>query len=187
MKLSVSVPDDLWVQACKRAQGESPSAVIQTALLQFVGGSATSEYAVRPPLDKVLFAELEAARLRLVESARQMYQSGYRDGIKLAKDLGFSEMAYIVEVGCLKAAESMAAFAADIAMGTGYVPAGARPLIEPRKLVPYLGSYADFTNGNIEWTPAPPTIEGIDRALVDVWEGVNRPAESVDGPGRTKA
>jgi hypothetical protein len=177
MKLSVSVPDDLWEKAVRQAVGESPSGIIQKALSQFVGSSARSEYAVRPPLDTALAKELRAARAQIIDSAREMYQSGYRDGISLAKELGFSELAYIVEQGSLKAARTMAKFASEIAVGHSVAPPGARPLIEPSILVPYLGSYADFTHGGVEWTPTAPTVEGIDRALADVWEQVNSPVD----------
>lgn len=165
----------------------SPSAVIQAALTQFVGNSAQSQYAVRPPLDEALAAEVEAARMQIVESARQMYQSGYREGIELARSLSFSQMDYIVREGALKAAQTMAKFATEIAMEIADTPPGARPLIEPTILLPFLGSYADSSDGRVEWTPIPPTIEGIDRALADVWEQVNRPVESGGAPQEAKA
>jgi hypothetical protein len=174
MKLSVSVPDDLWVLAKRRVDDDSPSAVVQAALTAFGGGGPGTDYAVRPTMDEPLAADIEAARSRLVAEARDLFQQGYRGGVELAGRLNFHQLDYIVRRGAVDAAKSMAGMAWDIDMGRA--PEGAKPLIDPNVLLGYLGSYADYTGGEFE-TPTRPTVEGIDRALADVWERVNAPAD----------
>lgn len=173
MKLSVSVPDELWEQACRRVDYDSPSAVVQAALSRFVGDTGGNvDYAVRPDSAGELARALSAARAHIINDARELYQRGYRDGVKLAAELSFGQLAYIVRVGAKKAAQSQARLKIEIETGLAYVPEGSQPLIEPRVLIDYLGSYADYTGGEFH-TPAPPTIEGLDRALADVWESVH--------------
>lgn len=171
VKLSVSVPDDLWEQASRQVDADSPSAIVQAALNRFVGdGRGGADYAVRPELADDLAAALEAARAHIVGQARELYQAGYRKGVKFAGELNFHQLAYIVGVGSKKAAEDQADVAFDI--DTRRLLDGHRPFIEPRELIDYLGSYADYTNSGFP-TPAAPTIEGIDRALADVWDAVH--------------
>lgn len=173
MKLSVSVPDDLWEKVNRQVDDGSPSAVVQAALNRFIGdGRGTADYAVRPELADDLAAALEAARAHIVGQARELYQAGYRKGVKLAGELNFGQLAYIVRVGSKKAAQDQARVAFDIDTGRVPLPEERRPLIEPRKLIDYLGSYADYTGGEFP-TPAAPTIEGIDRGLDDVWDAVH--------------
>ena len=171
MKLSVSVPDNLWEQASRQVDDDSPSAIVQAALNRFVGdGRGGADYAVRPELADDLAAALEFARAHVVGQARELYQAGYRKGVELAGRLNFRQLAYIVRVGSKTAAQDQVSVAFDI--DTGRSPEGHRPLIEPRELIDYLGSYADYTGGELP-TPAAPTIEGIDRALADVWDAVH--------------
>lgn len=39
-------------------------------------------------------------------------------------------------------------------------------------LAEYVGSYADYTE-TVDWTPLPITVEGMNRALRDVWKRLN--------------
>ena len=155
---------------------DSPSAVVQAALSRFAGGGrGTTEYAVRPELNGELSAALEAARAHIVSEAseaRELYQHGYREGLDLAGKLDFRQLAYIVRVGAKEAAQNQASVAFDFDTGRLDRATHGGPLIEPRELIGYLGSYADYTGGEFP-TPAAPTIEGIDRALADVWDAVH--------------
>lgn len=87
MKLSASVPDELWNEARSlAADSESSSAVIQEALRRWVvqarGGPG---YATTPPED-VLDA-LQEARERLAREARAEFGHGYAQGVQCARRL----------------------------------------------------------------------------------------------------
>jgi hypothetical protein len=170
MKLSVSVPDELWEEARRRVDHDSPSAVVQSALSRLVATKAATDYQVRPASDEIS-AALDAARTRVVADAQEMFQTGYRHGLELAAKLGFRELEWIVRTGGLKAAKIASA-------------AGPNPVYEPPiragLLTKYYGSYADPLDG-IDWTPARPTIEGIDAALHDVWQQVTETGDLTSG------
>lgn len=77
MKLSVSVPDELWAsaRALVGEAGHSPSAVVQEALTTLTNGSPTGlPYARRPAGAEDL---LQEARKNLLVGAQQDYEAGY--------------------------------------------------------------------------------------------------------------
>ena len=87
MKLSVSVPDDLWEEARSVAKDpESSSAVIQEALRRWAtqarGGPG---YATSPPQD--VLPDLQEARERLAREARAEFGRGYTQGVQCARRL----------------------------------------------------------------------------------------------------
>jgi len=169
MKISVSVPDDLWGRACAAVGDESPSAVVQKALGRLIGpGGSRAEYAVRPELSDDLAAAITAARERLLADAKALYQDGYRQGVTLAGELNYRQLEYIVRVGSKRAARDQASVKLDEELGR--TPHS--PLIEPRQLIDYLGDHADYTGSGFP-TPEQPTIDGIDQALADVWQAFN--------------
>ena len=179
MKLSVSVPDELWDKARRRFDDDSPSAVVQSALSRLVAAQAAPDYQVRPVSDAIS-AALEAARARVVGEAQEMFQTGYRQGAELVAGLGYSQLGYMAEVGGVAAARNMAHFAYEKLIRKNPEYQG-EPLISPDLLVEYYGSYADYTSGELAgWTPSRPTTEGIDAALRDVWQRVT---ETVDLTG----
>jgi len=159
MKLSVSVPDELWEMARRQADDDSPSAIIQSALSRFVAAKAATGYQIRPVSDEIS-AALEAARARIDAERQEMFQTGYQQGLELASTLDYWELAWIVRVGGREAAKD--------ARSRGPNPS-LPPPINAGRLVKYYGSYADPLGG-VEWTPSRPTIEGIDAALHDVWQ-----------------
>ena len=181
MKLSVSVPDELWEAAQRRVDDDSPSAVVRAALNHLVAASeASAEYSVRPELDDDLTTAIEAARQSVLADARTMFQDGYRQGVKLAGELGFRQLDYLAGVGVKQGAKSMADFDRDMAFRPGLYPEGSEALIDTNILVKYVGDYADFVGDRITWRPADPTMEGIDYALRDVWQRVNAPADAAE-------
>ena len=174
MKFSISVPDELWESARSVVAGDSPSAVVQEALRRLTSEHAGGpSYAETPAMDEELAASLATTRQRLLEEARELYQSGYRSGVELAGRLSWGELSWIVGQGVLEASKSVSQTAYDIHMG-GKLPPSACPMIEPKLLGEYTGSHADFT-GTVNWTPGRVAIEGMDRALRDVWEHVRTP------------
>jgi hypothetical protein len=170
MKLSVSVPDDLWEEARRRVDHDSPSAVVQTALSRLVATKAATDYQVRPVSDEIR-AALDAARARVVADAQEMFQTGYRQGLEFAARLGFRELEWIVRVG--------GPAAAKVAMMAGPNPAE-EPPIRAGLLMKYYGSYADPLD-RVEWAPDRPTTEGIDAALHDVWQLVTETGDLTSG------
>jgi len=169
MKLSVSVPDELWMKACRRIDDDSPSAVVQSALSRLAAAAAT-DYQVRPMSDEIS-AALEAARAHVVADAREMFQAGYSQGLELAAQLSYQELEWIVQTGGVKAAKDAAS--------RGPAPGSYAAPIGSGLLAKYFGSYADPLD-SVEWTPSRPTTEGIDAALHDVWQRVT---ETVDLTG----
>ena len=81
MRLSLSVPDELWLRACETCPATPPSRLVQAALENLVSG-AEPGYAPGPPAG----AEERIRRLegRLREEARAAYQDGYETGLDLA-------------------------------------------------------------------------------------------------------
>ena len=87
MKLSVSVPDELWEEARSiAADSESSSAVIQEGLRRWVmqtrGGP---RYATSAPED--VLGDLQEARERLAREARAEFGHGYAQGVQSARRL----------------------------------------------------------------------------------------------------
>lgn len=104
MKLSISVPDDLWEAARGIADDDSPSAVAQQALRSLVSAAPSLHtYALRPDLGEAEDRKLAAVRLRLQEEARDLYITGYHIGLDLAAELSYNQLRWIVGVGAAEA------------------------------------------------------------------------------------
>lgn len=82
MKLSVSVPDELWARACAAAQSSSPSEVVQAGLRRFVALEDPSHW--RPDSEAGLQAGAIADGLR--EEAEAHFRKGYETGLALAEE-----------------------------------------------------------------------------------------------------
>ena len=179
MKLSVSVPDELWEKARRRVDDDSPSAVVQRALSRLAAQAAT-DYQVRPVSDDIS-AALEAARARVVAEAQEMFQTGYRQGLELAAELGYRQLELMVRLGGVMAASHMANWAHKRLIERDDDPMYQNePIISPELLAEYYGSYADYL-GDVDWTPSRPTTEGIDAALRDLWQRVTEAADLTGG------
>ncbi|MGH3830078.1 MAG: hypothetical protein ACRDRS_06430 [Pseudonocardiaceae bacterium] len=173
MKFSISVPDELWESARAVITADSPSAVVQEALRRLSSEDVGSpSYAQPPVMEDELAAALAATRERLLEEARSLYQDGYRRGVTLAGELDWWQLSKIVAAGVVAVAKSIAQQGFDVL--TGRIPPEASPWIEAKLLAKYVGNHADYT-GSVPWTPSPVTVEGMDRALRDVWELVRTP------------
>jgi hypothetical protein len=168
MKLSVSVPDELWDRARTAVTEDSPSAVIQAALRRLVDeGPARPAYSQAPVLDSELAQQRAATSARLQAEVRELYQLGYRNGIELASKLNWSKLSWIAKTGGIAASKSTVEMVHEFQNGNrAGLTKDDKPLIDPDLLVDYFGSYADMCGGG--WTPADVTVEGTDRALRDV-------------------
>lgn len=179
MKLSISVPDDLWEAARGIADDDSPSAVTQQALRSMVSTAPSLHtYALRPDLGEVEDRKLAAVRLRLQEEARDLYITGYHIGLDLAAELSYNQLRWIVGVG---AAEAGAIVAQSTVMMTSFGrsdedPAGSLPgpVIPATVLERHLQGHAKLFGigaprlGEI-------SIEAINAALRDTLTEVNLP------------
>ena len=182
MKISASVPDDLWDAAREAANAGSPSAVVQTALIQLVDRHEQGRaYAEPPELVGELGAIRDAARARLVADGRALFQQGYEQGVRLAADFTWMQLDYMVDRGARGAAVECSRFVGEQELTPGKHPEGARPVVDPQVLVPYFGSFADWT-GSVPWEPHQVTIEGTDRALRDLWSDIRSAPTSPAGP-----
>ncbi len=87
MKLSVSVPDDLWEEARSiAADPNSSSAVIQEGLRLWVAQTRSGPgYATSAPKD--VLGDLHEARERLAREARAEFENGYGQGVQCARRL----------------------------------------------------------------------------------------------------
>lgn len=178
MKLSISVPDDLWEAARGIAHDDSPSAVAQQALRSMVSAAPSLHiYALRPDLGEVEDRKLVAVRLRLQEEARDLYITGYHIGLDLAAELSYNQLRWIVGVGAAEAGAIVAESTVMTTFGRGDEdPAGSLPgpVIPATVLERHLQGHAKLFGigaprlGEI-------SIEAINAALRDTLTEVNLP------------
>jgi hypothetical protein len=81
MRLSLSVPDELWLRACETCPATPASRLVQSALEHLVAGADTAYVAGAPAGAEERMRRL-AARLRT--EARALYEDGYACGLDLA-------------------------------------------------------------------------------------------------------
>jgi hypothetical protein len=81
MRLSLSVPDDLWLRACETCPATPPSRLVQAALEHLVAGAETG-YSPGPP--EGAEERIRSLEGRLREEARAAYEEGYETGLELA-------------------------------------------------------------------------------------------------------
>ena len=95
MKMTVSVPDDLWLEATE--PGESPSAAIQDALRLRAGRSRSNPLADHP---EILGDPQASARLdELVADVRRIREGGFRVGVDAGLTLGWEDLERQTEAG----------------------------------------------------------------------------------------
>lgn len=172
MKLSISLPDDLWDRAREVLHTQtSPSAIVQEALRRAVSsGAARPEYAdaARDEETRTVMTEV---RTRLVKEARMSYQNGYRSGVALAQKLSWQELEWISSAPvdlCARAKAVLDLAQRQMVDDPQYIP-GTEPMIDPNVLGEYLGSLA---HPLLDWTPEPVALEGIAAALTDIRSSV---------------
>ncbi|HEX3811409.1 MAG TPA: hypothetical protein VHX59_01095 [Mycobacteriales bacterium] len=168
MKISASVPDDLWESARDFLDADSTSGVVQEALRRVLADrTGGPSYAEVPAGDPALDDSLEDLRDRLIDEARELFQRGYRKGVELIHKLDWQQLQWVAEQGVVRAAEAVGQAVRDLERGD----LDRVSVIRPALLIEYLGRYADMT-GSTEWAPSTVEIEGMDRAFQDVWKRV---------------
>src|SRR4051812_27482544 len=101
MKLSVSVPDELWTDVV--GDSESPSAVVQQALRLLSTRKEEQRGLSHAPSAGVVqelraSGELDAIVDEIARDARAMAEAGYRVGIRLARLLGWTYLEELLSV-----------------------------------------------------------------------------------------
>lgn len=84
MKLSVSVPDDLWRKVA--GPDDSPSEVVQAALTELARRrhpTGPSAYAPRAEVVEATKPAIKRAVQRLLDERRELREAGYRAGVEL--------------------------------------------------------------------------------------------------------
>lgn len=81
MRLSLSVPDELWLRACETWPATPPSRLVQAALEHLLADADTG-YVPGPPASAG--ERLRRLEQRLRREARTVYLEGYETGLELA-------------------------------------------------------------------------------------------------------
>jgi hypothetical protein len=96
MRLSLSVPDALWLQACEAYRLSAPSRLVQAALESLVADARTDGLQGPPAATRDRLGRLQD---RLRGEARAAYEEGYRSGLELAEVLEWWVVERLAEAG----------------------------------------------------------------------------------------
>ncbi len=177
MKLSVSIPDDLWDEAKALGTDLNPSHLVQEALRRWVeDASRKPSFSVDRPGD--IEADFETARMRFAEEARTEFERAYRTAVQVAVKLPWREIEYLAEhykfnVERWAKANRESALMADL----GQIPEDWAPQTEViNALIEGLGGLAHPT-GDEMWHPSPTYLKGFAQAMRDLWTSVTEGGE----------
>jgi hypothetical protein len=171
VKLSVSVPDELW----ERARGQHPdlkdSHLVQEALDAYTKPADTAGFSLDIPDDaKEAF---EAARNQLASFARAQYEDGYRAAVELTPKLGWwyvqrlAEDHFNVKAWCSSLAST------NVEEKMGQIPEGwGTDDAVIGALVKALGNLVEPWGDNSP-EPSIPYLRGFTQAFRDLWVKVN--------------
>lgn len=175
MKLSVSVPDDLWssAQAAAAEVGDSPSAVVQVALNRLVNGSGAGPgYAHRPAGAAAVLAEVQE---QLLLGARADYSAGYTAAQSGFEHLTWPILSFFARHD-FKLRPAFAALVEDIGYEDSPV-AGAEELL--------YGVYGEAVGADIWDSSDPDQVEFRSTAYLDGFRDALRDAYAVVARGST--
>ena len=180
MKLSVSVPDDMWSTALDARPDLSPSHLVQEALAVWLRSRSKPAFSHdRPPGATAAFA---AARDRLADAAREEFGRGYRAALAVAEVIDLEYFQALVrnrfDVAVWASGIGQTTVEADL----GRVPKEwvATPVVI-RALVEALGGLVS-PYGDNEFRPNAPYLRGFSQAMRDLWEqAVEGVSESTTG------
>lgn len=167
MKLSISVPDQLWasaVEACRPETG--PSLVVQRALTSLVGGASTRAEA--PTLPKELERAAALHREVLRARVRELFELGYLRGVQLATQISWEALSFLVKVGDTR---KVAQRQLDFDMGGGREPYMPEGLSWPA-LCTALDQQFSEDDGEPYFASDPTSNQGLDAALADFRDSV---------------
>ena len=175
MKLSVSVPDPLWDAARESRPDLNPSRLVQEALDSWVRARSATPYPVGRP--RQADAHFDAARARLVATARAEFERGYVAAVECAEILD-----WVYFDSLARGRFEVRSWAAGIASAAVQVDLGALPKewgpapATVRVLVQALGNIVS-PFGDDMFTPSLPYVRGFAQAMRDLW------TDAVEGRG----
>ncbi len=172
MKLSVSIPDDLWDEARALGKDLNPSHLVQEGLRRWVEEAARKPgFSVDRPED--IEADFETARARFAEEARAEFERAYRKAVQVAAKLPWREIEFLAEhykfnvERWAKATRESALMAME-----GRIPKEWAPKDETvRAMIDGLGGLAHPV-GDEMWQPSPTYLKGFTQGMRDLWTTV---------------
>lgn len=159
MKLSISVPDELWEQATRLHPKASTSGLVQRALTEMLARHAAAQ--VERPAGPEASRALEEARAQVKAKTADLFAQGYLKGLSVVGDLDLRLLEWWDRVGTLAVVETHVE-SPELTMGDGFEQLG-------DALVRTLGENWESLYGpEDESTPSRALIAGIDLAMRDV-------------------
>jgi len=175
MKVSVSVPDELWDEASATVglfeKDVSPSALVQRALQSYVSSSSIRAPRYRRERPVGAANQISTIAKRLEAEAHREFEAGYHRGIKLSENVGWRDFETVV-----RAVER----GSDLRKTLYQLVAGERAAIadfdkELSDVWIETGSGYSFTGSDVFW-------QGVSEALRDIFLQVRAP---IDDSGST--
>lgn len=189
MKLSVSVPDDLWDQAKALGGDAQSSHLIQQALRRYVeDGGSKPAYSTSAPAD--IADALQTVQKRFAEEAREEFERGYRAAVTAFPKLQWSDIEFLANTfrfDVKRWARNYRDIAEDVELRKGEMTPGYVSHYPPdvdvnvetvKALMEAIGGWvAPFDMA--EWSPRPTYARGFTQAMRDLWRTIN---EGYRGP-----
>jgi hypothetical protein len=167
MKLSVSVPDQLWESARSKGADLSPSRLVQRAL-ELWAGRDDAGFSLDPPSEASDL--LDSAVARFAELARDEFERGYLAGVTLAPHLDWWDLQdlhdrrFDVQV--------WARLCGDYMDPNEYAPTEEHKATFNR-IVDALGGMTGYPGTEVNGPRTAPYLRGFVKAMRDLWDRVN--------------
>jgi hypothetical protein len=180
MKLSVSVPDQLWDEARQQRPDLNPSHLVQVALDSWVRRSSPG-YSQEPPEDAR--PAFTAAREHLAAQARREFEDGYRAALAATAELNWRTIQDLAD-GRFDVTTWAGTFGRSVFLAeTGRIPQDRAPRPEEwDALVRAVGSVVDHPVLDEEPGRSAPFLRGFGEAMRTVWKAIEGPDLVVDTP-----
>ena len=171
MKLSVSVPDELWERASAQRPDLKTSVLVQEALESWTRPEGTAGYSLaRPEGVEELF---EAARERLAAEARAQFERGYRAALEAAPSLAIWHIESLAEKRYDVKAWIEPIVGGRVAMAVGQIPdpSPGEPDLAMVALIRALGSLSGPWADDM-FRPGPAYLRGFAQAMRELFDEV---------------
>lgn len=168
MKLSVSVPDDLWESTRIQRPDLNPSHLVQEALEAWTRSHTEPAFSQDRPADAA--DAFSKVRDRLARQAREDFEVGYRGALQAAEVLEFWVIESLADRHFDVAAWADGFAWSAVAAAMGNIPREWAPDGEIiHILVKTLGSLVS-PYGDDAFKPSAPYLQGFARAMRDLWQ-----------------
>jgi hypothetical protein len=170
VKLSVSVPDELWDRARAGRPDLSTSHLVQQALERWTSPEGSAGYSLEAP--EAAAELMERATARLSEDAREHYERGYLAGAKAGTELDWWSVQSLHDKHYDVRAWIDPIRNGQLAYDMGQLEPGMQPSSAVGPLVEALGALMSPWGDNM-FTPSAPYLRGFTQAMRDLWQRVN--------------